>query len=204
VSARSLIRSSLAAALLCAATIVDAVPIPDQVQSSRAQLIAGFNQVDLFQSFIQTSDNIVGAGIWLFTDQPNTVGGVIKIDLFDALPTSAGANLLASGQNNGQAGEFVDIAFSGGPVALNPGQTYYLAFTSPNPNLRIAGGGVPPEPPNPYPNGLAFASGFAFPDLDYAFTTFAEVQAAVPEPGTFALLAIALVGAGFARRRPKN
>jgi PEP-CTERM motif-containing protein len=50
-----------------------------------------------------------------------------------------------------------------------------------------------------------YANNFTpFPQFDYAFATFAEVRAAVPEPGTFALLAIALVGAGFARRRPKN
>jgi PEP-CTERM motif len=203
VSSRSLIRLGLGAALLCAVSIVGAVPIVDQVQSSRAQKIGAFTQIDLFQSFVQTGDNIVGAGIWLFTDNSNA-GGEIVIDLYDALPTSPGAKKLASGKETGKAGEFVEILFDGGPVDLKQGQTYFLAFTSKNPNLSIGGGGLPPESPNPYPNGLAYGSGFPFPDLDYAFATFAEVRVAVPEPGTFTLLAIALLGVGFTRRRPKN
>ena len=161
--------------------------------------MAQFSQTGLAQSFIQTDDNILGAGIWLFTDNPNA-GGEITIEPLRRLAERRRSEPTRVGQGGRTGGRVRRNLLRQRPGRPEAGQTYFLVFTSRNPNLFIAG-----ATDNPYPNGQVYANDFtAFPQFDYAFLTLAEEQAVIPEPGTLALLAVAFVGAGLARRRSKN
>jgi hypothetical protein len=136
----------------------------DQNQPNGPAYMAGFSQGDLAQSFMQSVDNISGAGILL---QPG-VGGTdnVTIQLWTGLP-NAGGVMLTQASAPGTQGQWVDVFWSA-PQAVTPMQTYYLVFVG-NQTLGITG-----ALDNPYPYGMVFANaGFmAFPSYDYGFRTY--------------------------------
>jgi len=153
----------LALTLICCFAVTASADVIDQDQPSGPVWMAGFDQLDLAQSFMQTNDNISGAGILLQTGIGSTDN--VTISVWDALP-NAGGTMLASASAMGTAGEWVDVFWGYYPVT--PATTYYLVFDG-NLTLGIAG-----DTANPYPNGNVFANpGYnPFPDFDYAFRTY--------------------------------
>jgi hypothetical protein len=160
-------RHLLTFALAIVATCVFALPatanLIDQNQPSGPVYMAAFSQTDLAQSFMQTNDNISGAGILLQAG----VGGTdnVTISVWTGLP-NAGGTMLATASAQGTQGQWVDVFW--GYTAITPGVTYYLVFDG-NTTLGIAG-----DTNNPYPNGHVFANpGYQpFPGFDYAFRTY--------------------------------
>lgn len=158
-------RRALATVLL----IVAGAPLlPGQVldveQNNNTTCMASFSQIDLAQSFQPTFDNVSGAGIFLSSGSDISL---ITIELWDALPTTGGATLLATGSATGTSGAWVDVFWPAETVT--PGLTYYLVFKSPGSDLCVAG-----DTGNPYPGGQVYAnSGFgSFPSFDYTFHTW--------------------------------
>ena len=119
----------------------------DQNQPSGPIYMAGFNQTDLAQSFMQSYDNIAGAGILLQAGVGSTDN--VTIQLWDGLP-NAGGTMLTQAAATGTAGQWVDVYWPA--VEITPMITYYLVFTG-NTTLGIAG-----DLNNPYPNGHVFAN----------------------------------------------
>lgn len=139
----------------------------DQNQPSGPIYMAAFNQTDLAQSFMQTNDNIAGAGILLQTGVGTSDN--VTIQLWDALP-NAGGTMLVEASAAGTAGQWVDVFWTA--ETITPATTYYLVFTG-NSTLGIAG-----DLNNPYPNGNVFANpGYSpFPGYDYAFRTYYDTE----------------------------
>ncbi len=139
----------------------------DQNQPSGTTYMAHFNQTDLAQSFMQSYDNIAGAGILLQTGIGTTDN--VTIQLWDALP-NAGGTMLTEAAATGTAGSWVDVYWSAVPIT--PMTTYYLVFVG-NTTLGIAG-----DLNDPYPNGNVFANpGYTpFTGFDYAFRTYYDTE----------------------------
>jgi len=175
-------------------TATYAVPLIDQNQPNFPGYMAAFIQTDLTQSFQQTHDNIAGAGIRLQAGVG--LSDTITISLWDKPPDQSGANMLAFGSGVATADSFFDVFW--GPVAITPGTTYFLEFTSLNNTLGIAG-----DTADPYTSGQVYANpGFgSFPAFDYTFRTFSEPQSSVFDPATLGLLGPGMAGLGFSRRR---
>ncbi len=169
---------------------VGAAPIMDQVQPNDFDLMAGFSQGDLAQSFQQANNNVAGAGIFLSSGYGST--GDVTIALWDNLPNQGG-NLLASGTTTGTPGNWVDVFWA--PVTVVPDTTLFLVFTSTNANQIIAG-----DTYDPYARGQVYANtGFiSFPWCDYTFRTY---YTAIPAPGTLLLGSIGMGVVGYLRRR---
>lgn len=181
--------------------IASATTIIDQSQwQISAYYMSNFNQGDLAQSFQQTSDNIVGAGIYLtpyhsyygFAAETDT----ITIQLKDAL---VDGNILASGSSLGTLGDWVDVFWD--EVSISADTTYYLIFSSASNNSGIAGTTF-----DSYQDGQLYAgTGFgSFPDYDYTFRTYADDGSnTVPEPTTMLLFGVGLLGLAGVNRRKK-
>lgn len=139
----------------------------DQNQPSGPAYMAGFSQGDLAQSFMQTNDNISGAGILLMAG----IGGSdnVTIQLWDGLPNASGT-MITEGSATGTQGQWVDVYWS--YVPITPATTYYLVFTG-NTSLGITG-----DLSNPYPDGCVYANpGYnPFSGFDYAFRTYYETE----------------------------
>lgn len=135
----------------------------DQNQPNAVTYMAGLDQLDLAQSFMQSHGNISGAGISLKPSIGET--GNVTITLWDALP-NAGGSILATASATGTAGEWVDVFW--GAVTTTAMTTYYLVFTGAA-NLGIMG-----DTSDPYPDGQLFANeGYqSFPTFDFTFRTY--------------------------------
>ncbi|GEM_PF-755796 len=136
----------------------------DQNQPSATSFMAGFDQIDLAQSFQQTHTNISGAGINLYVYLGST--DTVTIQLWEnGLPNASGT-MLTEASAIGTAGQWVDVFWT--PVPVVPGTTYYLVFTG-NTTLGING-----DSNNPYPYGCVYANpGYnQFANYDYTFRTY--------------------------------
>jgi hypothetical protein len=151
---------------------VDPVMVPlsdeiDQNQPSGPAYMAAFSQGGLAQSFMQTNDNISGAGILLMAGVGTSDN--VTIQLWDGLP-NAGGTMITEGSATGTAGQWVDVYWS--YVSITPATTYFLVFVG-NSTLGITG-----DLSNPYPYGNVYAnSGYTpFSAYDYAFRTYYETE----------------------------
>ncbi len=171
---RKLLPFSLLALLFWIVSPVVADTI-DQNQPSDATYMAGFHQLDLAQSFMQSHGNISGAGIFLKPSAGET--GNVNITLWDALPNEGGL-VLATGSATGTAGEWVDVFWSA--VETTAMTTYYLVFTG-DEWLGVMG-----DTSDPYPFGQVYANeGYgSFPDFDYTFRTYYD-ETPVSDIGTW-------------------
>ncbi len=186
--------------LLLQAGLAFAAPVIDQNQPNvNLGIFAAmthFHTGPFAQSFMQSSNNISGAGILL--SEIGTATENVTIALWDALPTKGGT-LLTSGTAAGTAGNWVDVFWT--PYAVTPDTTYYLVFSSDvSPSLLSAAGDMY----NPYPRGQVFSSVpnnlfKPYPDGDYTFRTYTDKQ--VPEPATVLLVGLGLMGFAGIRTR---
>jgi MYXO-CTERM domain-containing protein len=141
------------------------------------------------QSFIPSASQICGAGMFLGSYWGN---GDITLTIYSTEPyADGGANPVpgATGTVYGTAGGWADVSWS--PVALTPGNTYYLGFTG------DGAGAVTTYTSNAaYGNGdLYWYGGNYGPSYDIVFRTWAPI----PAPGAAALLGLG--GLVAARRR---
>lgn len=161
----------------------------------------------LAQSFIPQAGNIGGVQVELRINPLTGPTVDLTGQLWDALPTQTGANLLASGVATNAGPGPVTISWT--PVNVTTGTTYYLVFravaTTPpvgqysssltNTNNFIVGS-------DPYPNGEAFGqpnstgpfNPFVNVMQDFTFKTFScGPSTPVPTLGTWGLLLLALL-----------
>ncbi|HEX2901408.1 MAG TPA: hypothetical protein VHS96_16960, partial [Bacteroidia bacterium] len=138
----------------------------DQSSLSSNTYMAGFSQGDLAQSFIPSQNTMCGASVYL---EPGIGSGTgdITISLYTNLPNLGGTLLRSGTATNVSAGGTATVNWAS--VAVNPGTTYYMVYTSTNSTLGLTGNTL-----NPYPNGQVYAnSGYgSFPSFDYTFETF--------------------------------
>jgi hypothetical protein len=188
----------LASCTLLAGVSAVANEVVDQSDLTNDTYMAGFVQTDLAQSFIQSADNISGAGILLEDAGQAGNPGDVTISLWTNLPNDGGSEQ-ASGTAAGTAGQWVYVYWN--PVAVAPDTTEYLVFTS-----STNSGGITGDYFNGYPNGEVFANpGYVpFPEFDYTFVTFTDNSNSpgVPDGASTALLfGGALIGMAACRRR---
>lgn len=171
----------------------------NQNASTNNAYMAGFSQGNLAQSFKQSVNNIVGAGLFL---QSGYGGGAstVTIQVWDALPNAGGAMMLATGSTaiNGN-NVWADVFWT--QTNITAGQTYFLRFLEATNSYGISG-----DLYNGYADGQVYANvGYdPFPSFDYTFRTYeAGGMNTVPEPETYALMVSGLAmigGAGVIRR----
>ena len=155
------------------------------------------------QSFTTSANNISGAG---FLNQigynpfaRTVVTGSIEFRLYTA-PVYLGGTLLHTTVSSysvpdGQA--WIDAFWE--PVSIVPGQfTLYAHVTPGSGDINLVG-----TTPGPYAGGAggSWTSESALrldQRIDFAFRTYTTT---VPEPGTYALMAVELVGMALAKRR---
>ena len=141
----------------------------DQSSLSSPLCMATFDQTDLAQSFIPSQPYSCGGMILLFPAYGSP--GTVTIELWDGLP-NAGGTMMATGSDPAAApGGSASVTWP--PVAVTPGNTYYLVFTADAAGQEMCIGG---DANNPYPLGNVFANGGfnPFPNYDYAFESFGD------------------------------
>jgi hypothetical protein len=189
------IRKQIALAITLAfAGAAQAAVVLDQDAPTDNAYMANFGQTDLAQSFKQSTTNIAGAGIHLWSGGGT---GDVTISLYDQLPNNGG-NLLASATGAGVSGDWLDVFWS--PVSITADTTYFLVFTSTNGSMGING-----DVYNGYSDGQVYAnSGYGgFATYDYTFRTYSDnaFGHTVPEPASMALVGLGLGAAMVGRRR---
>lgn len=177
--------------------IANAAIVIDQFQpNTEANMATFLLGQDLAQSFIQSENNIAGAGIFLMDHPYAEASDTITISLWSNLPTSGGS-VIASGSSIGYKGAWVDVFWN--PVSVVADTTLYLVFESENDYEYF---GIRGSTNNPYEDGMDFwGEGFQpQPDYDYAFRTYFD-DTQVPLPGSAAVLLIGLTAFAAASRR---
>ena len=190
----------MAAVLALALPMAANAQVINQNAPTNNASMAGFEQGDLAQSFKQSVNNIVGAGIFLDAGFGGSAS-TLTIELWNALPNAGGAMMLATGSTaiNGN-NVWADVFWA--QTNITAGQTYFLRFLEATTSYGISG-----DVNNGYANGQVYANaGYdGFSAFDYTFRTYAsDGMAVVPEPATYALMVSGLAmigGAGVIRRR---
>jgi hypothetical protein len=196
-----------AAAVGCVAL---AAPLRAQNVVDQQQTTAegSFGYVDGWnaQTFTPTRDNVSGAGFMLSSRDVGGFSGTATVALWSGNPSDVGSIELATGALpyvTGYDFEWFDTFWS--PVAVTPGQTYWLLIGGGSWGTFTLFG-----QPTTYANGGAYYSWSTdrqdpYTDFsgayDLTFRTYAVVT--TPEPGTWMLLGAGLLGVGgiAARRR---
>ncbi len=195
-----MIRSLCSIALTCLfCSAAQALPIVALQQSDDSTLYAASNTAGMAQSFVATTDNLTGAGVYLHHWSASAGSADITLSLWDALPDDGGTSL-ASATASGQRGNWVDVLWN--PVATSVGQSYFLLIEGNNSLMTIASSGTS----NPYPEGDAYANGYYIDTYrDFTFRTFYDDAFKdgggfkMSAPATLPLLAAALL-IGLRRR----
>jgi hypothetical protein len=199
---------AIAAALLSGPCLLSAPAMASVVvDQNQPDAISGFAYLGATnvtaQSFQQTANNIAGAGIFLAGGYWGGVSVDVTIALWTGLPGSGGTFRTSGTATATVDDAWLDVFWS--PVAITPGTTEYLLFSTPgNDNWNYA---VAYSYPNPYSAGqIYYNESPYYPDHDATFRTYSDTafNAAVPEPSTWAMMVLGFAGVGFMAYRRRS
>lgn len=177
-----------------------AAPIIDQENPDH---LAGFcftnDTFQCGQSFRHDNSNISGAGFFVDPGYGDGSSGTVTLSIYSNYNGGAPTGLIAAGTaaNINRNSGWVDVFFT--PAVLTAGDQYYLIIQSTNPIVASYGR-------NNYADGNAvyLGSETAYASFDLTFRTYFDNNVSqVPEPGSFALLGLGIVGLAFARRKKR-
>ena len=171
------------------------------------------------QTFRPTATTVTGAGLELWDFHIGIVTGTLSVQLWDNVPSTVGAAMLASGTSpyNLVANSWTDVFWS--PVSVTPGAQYFLAMMASDwSNAPVSGGDMytggsvwigGSNVTDPYGNWGDYGGlgpGWDLRFREYSVTPSESPDPTVtPEPGTTILLGSGLViVVGITRRRRVN